>query len=101
MNVQVRRVLDDPRFHELVARRNRFSWLLVGAMIAIYFGFILTIAFNPGALATPLVAGSVTTIGFPLGVGVIVSAVLLTGVYVYRANREFDALNRQILEASE
>lgn len=101
MNVQVQRVLEDPRFHELVARRNRFSWLLAGAMAVIYFGFILTIAFNPGALAIPLAAGSVTTVGFPLGVGVIVAAVLLTGIYVYRANREFDALNRQILEASQ
>ncbi|MGE5476526.1 MAG: DUF485 domain-containing protein, partial [Bacteroidales bacterium] len=50
-------------------------------------------------LGTPL-SGGVTTIGFPIGIAVILSAVVLTGIYVRRANGEFDELNRQIIEES-
>ena len=91
------RVKRDPRFQELVAKRTRFAWILSGAMLAIYFGFIFIIAFAPKSLGTPL-AGGVTTIGIPLGLFVIVSAFVLTGIYVQRANSEFDALRRQIIE---
>ena len=36
------------------------------------------------------VGGGATSVGIPLGLGVIVSAILLTGIYVRRANGEFD-----------
>ena len=91
------RVKNDRRFQELVARRTRFAWLLSAAMLVIYFGFIFIIAFAPKILGTPIGSG-VTTIGIPLGLFVIVSAFVLTGIYVYRANTEFDALTREIIE---
>ena len=87
----------DPRFRDLVARRTRFAWSLSAAILVIYFGFIFIIAFAPGALGTPLGDG-VTTVGIPIGLIVIVSAFVLTGIYVYRANSEFDALTQQIIE---
>ena len=37
------------------------------------------------------------TWGIPLGVGLILSAFVLTGIYVRRANGEFDRLNAEIL----
>ncbi len=40
------RVRSDPAFRELVRRRSRLAWLLTAAMIVIYFGFVLTIAYN-------------------------------------------------------
>jgi uncharacterized membrane protein (DUF485 family) len=43
----------------------------------------------------------VTTIGFPIGVGVILSAIALTGVYVYRANGEFDELTKELIEGTK
>lgn len=86
-----RRIERDPDFQRLVARRSRFAWTLALAMAAIYFGFILLVAFDPKWLGTPLRDG-VTTIGIPLGLGVILSAFVLTGIYVRRANSEFDAL---------
>jgi uncharacterized membrane protein (DUF485 family) len=67
-------------------------------MLVIYFGFVLTIAFDPAFLGTPLSAGSVTTIGIPIGIGVIISAFVLTGIYVRRANGEFDELSNRIKE---
>jgi uncharacterized membrane protein (DUF485 family) len=91
------RVSKDARFQELVAKRSRFAWILSAAMLAIYFGFIFIIAFAPKSLGMPLGAG-VTTLGIPLGLFVIVSAFVLTGIYVRRANSEFDALTRDIVE---
>jgi uncharacterized membrane protein (DUF485 family) len=70
-------------------------------MLVIYYGFILVIAFAPKVLGTPLSAGSVITVGIPVGLGVIVSAFVLTGIYVFRANSQFDRLTREIKEELE
>lgn len=94
------RVKRDRRFQELVAKRTRFAWLLSAAMLVIYFGFIFIIAFAPKSLGTPIGSG-VTTIGIPIGLFVIVSAFVLTGIYVRRANTEFDAITRQIIEGAK
>jgi uncharacterized membrane protein (DUF485 family) len=91
------RIKGDRRFQELVAKRTRFAWMLSAAMLVIYFGFIFIIAFAPKSLGTPIGSG-VTTIGIPLGLFVIVSAFVLTGIYVHRANTEFDAITREIVE---
>jgi uncharacterized membrane protein (DUF485 family) len=94
------RVKRDPRFQDLVAKRTRFAWLLSAAMLAIYFGFIFIIAFAPKTLAIPLGSG-VTTVGIPIGLLVILSAFVLTGIYVRRANSEFDAITRAIVEEAK
>jgi uncharacterized membrane protein (DUF485 family) len=87
----------DPLFRELVDKRTRFAWQLSAAMLVIYFGFIAIIAFAPKVLATPIGSG-VMTVGIPVGLFVIISAFVLTGLYVYRANSEFDPITRQIME---
>lgn len=92
----VDRIKNDPDFLKLVSERSRFAWILTIIMLVIYFGFVLIIAFDPSFLGTPLFEGSVTTIGIPIGVGVILSAFILTGLYVRRANGEFDELTRRI-----
>ena len=63
----------------------------------IYVGFILLIAFAPHWLGTPLHEGTSVTRGIPIGIGVIIISFVLTGVYVWRANGEFDRLNREVL----
>lgn len=93
----VRRVQDDPGFGQLVRKRARLAWTLTALMVAIYFGFILTIAYAPELLAQTL-AGGVTTIGIPVGLGVILSAFVLTGLYVWRANSRFDEETKALLE---
>lgn len=96
----IRRVQADPQFHELVRRRARMAWLLSAAMVVIYFGFVLTIAYFPGLLSQSLLGG-VTTVGIPVGLGVIVSAFVLTGIYVARANSAFDDMTKEIIERSK
>lgn len=93
-------IKNNPKFHELVRKRTAFAWTLTAVMMAMYYGFILLVAYNKPFLATPLAQGSIATIGFPIGVGVILVSILLTGLYVRRANGEFDELNRQIIEES-
>jgi uncharacterized membrane protein (DUF485 family) len=100
MNVElsaVDKIKMDPQFHELVRKRTRFAWSLTITMLIIYFGFIGTIAFNKQVFAMPI-GSSVITIGIPVGLFVIFSAFILTGIYVRRANSEFDALTKQIID---
>ncbi|MDH1261878.1 MULTISPECIES: DUF485 domain-containing protein [unclassified Pseudomonas] len=93
-----RQIEQSPRFQELVSKRESFAWILSAAMLGLYLAFILLIAFVPELLGTRISADSTITWGIPLGVGLILSAFVLTGIYVYRANGEFDDLNKLILE---
>jgi uncharacterized membrane protein (DUF485 family) len=92
------RIRSNPKFVELERTRKTFAWTLTIIMLLIYYGFILLVAFTPGLLA--LNVGGQITLGFPLGLGVILSAVVLTGIYVFRANGRFDTLNRSIVESA-
>jgi uncharacterized membrane protein (DUF485 family) len=65
-------------------------------MLALYYGFILIVAFAPTVLGIPI--SGVITLGIPVGLFIIVAAFVLTGIYVRRANSEYDELNRQIIE---
>jgi uncharacterized membrane protein (DUF485 family) len=92
----IEKIQADPDFKELVSKRTKFSWMLTVLMLVVYFAFILTIAFNPSALGTPLSSDTVTTIGIPIGMAVIIFAFVLTGIYTKRANSEFDDLTNKI-----
>lgn len=87
-----------PRYQELVCSRKCFAWNLTFIILAIYYGFIMVIAFAPSWLGTPIAAGATTTIGIPVGVVIILAAFALTGIYVARANGRFDTLTKQIRE---
>ena len=95
-NNLVEKIYEDPKFQELVSKRSSFGWMLSIAMLVVYFAFILTIAFNPSVLGTPLNEGGVTSIGIPIGIVIIFFAFILTGVYVQRANTEFDEMTQEI-----
>ena len=89
------RILSNPKFQELVRTRSSFAWTLAAVMLAIYLGFIFLVAFAHDLMAAK-VGGGVTSVGIVLGLVVIVSAFLLTGIYVQRANGRFDALTRDL-----
>ena len=93
----VDKILKNPKYQELQAKRNSFGWLLAVLMLIVYYGYIALIAFNKPFLAQPLGAG-VTTVGIPLGMGVIVFTIVITGIYVRRANKRYDALTQDILK---
>ena len=93
----VDRVQKNPKFLEFVAKRNNYSILMTIISAAAYYGFILLVAFNGPWLGTKLGPGMVTSIGVPIGVSVIVFTIVVTWIYVRRANTEFDETNEAIL----
>jgi uncharacterized membrane protein (DUF485 family) len=94
----VTRIASHPKYHELRAKRTSFGWWLTLAMMVVYYGFILLVAFNKPFLSQRLGDG-VMTVGIPLGFGVIVFTVVITAYYVRRANSEFDDLTDTIRKA--
>ena len=92
----VSRVKANPKFAELIAKRNKYSWTLAILMLVIYYGFILLVAFDKQFLAIKI--GATITLAFPIGLGVILAAIIITGLYVLRANNVYDPMTRSIVE---
>ena len=97
-DARLERIRRDPRFEQLCQSRSRLAWTLSAIVLIVYLGFILLVAFGGAFLATPLVGGGVTTIGIVVGIGVILIAIVLTAIYVWKANTTFDDLTRGLLE---
>ncbi|MDT8992945.1 DUF485 domain-containing protein [Curvibacter sp. APW13] len=93
----VDKIQSHPKYRQLRAKRSSFGWLLTILMLVVYYGYIALIAFNKPFLATPIGSG-VTTVGVPLGMGVIIFTIVITAIYVRRANSEFDDLTAEILK---
>ena len=94
----IEKIQSHPRYAELRRQRNAFGWMLTALILVVYYGYIALIAFNKAFLAQPLGSTGVTTVGIPIGVGVILFTIVITGIYVRRANTEFDALKEQIIK---
>ncbi len=94
----VQRIANHPKYQELKAKRSRFGWWLTLAMMIVYYGFIVLVAFNKEFLSQKLGAG-VMTVGIPVGFGVIVFTIVITAIYVRRANNEFDELTEAVKKA--
>ena len=93
----VERIQRNPKYQQLKRTRSRYGWTLAILMLVVYYGYIGLIAFDKEFLAKPMGAG-VTTIGIPIGMAVIVFSIVITGLYVRRANGEYDRLTREIIE---
>ena len=85
----------DPNYHKLVKTRSRYGWTLTWSMMVVYYGFILLVAFNKEWMGTRLGEG-VMTWAMPVGLAVILFTIVITGIYVRRANSEFDELTAAI-----
>ncbi|MFM2059902.1 MAG: hypothetical protein RLY71_4287 [Pseudomonadota bacterium] len=92
---QIRR---NPKFTELVQRRSRLAWILVIAVMVIFYGLILTIAFNPAMMGIRLGEGSMVTLGVVTIFTMFVLFWALTALYVSRANGEFDRLTHELIK---
>ena len=91
------RIRANPKYQELVSKRNSYSWVMTILMLLVYYGYIVLVAFNKEFLAQKTGA-DVTSYGIPIGVGVIVFTIIITGIYIRRANTEFDALKEQVIK---
>jgi uncharacterized membrane protein (DUF485 family) len=93
----VDKIQKHPKYLELRKKRNLFGWSLTIVMMVVYYGYIALIAFNKPFLAQPIGSG-VTSLGIPIGMGVIAFTIVITAIYVRRANSEFDELTAAILK---
>lgn len=91
----LQRIAASPAYRELRARRLRFGWTLTIALLVVYYGFIGIIAFDKTLFAARLGSGVVTW-GIPAGFAVILFTIVITAIYVIRANGEYDALTERI-----
>ena len=73
---------------ELDAARWRVALGLTAAMVVLYFGFVLLVAYGRPLLAVQVVPG--LTLGILLGALVIVASWILTWVYVRWAATHYD-----------
>ena len=87
----------EDRLRQLHQARWRVALALTGAIVVIYFGFILLIAYRRDVLAARLAPG--LTLGIVLGALVIVASWLLTWFYVRWANATYDAELQRIKES--
>src|SRR6516164_2470799 len=94
-------IRNHPLFDELVRRRRRFVGWLTAATLVPYYAFILVASFAPQLLARKLTGASIINIGWPVGFALIFGTWLLTGIYIRRANGEFDELAARILAGSK
>ncbi|HMA40198.1 MAG TPA: DUF485 domain-containing protein [Gemmatimonadales bacterium] len=84
------------RLRAVAAARWKVAIALTGAMIVLYFGFVMLIAFDKPLLGRLLAPG--LSLGIVLGAGVIVCSWLLTWTYVRWANTRYDAELRALDE---
>ncbi|NRR32696.1 DUF485 domain-containing protein [Oxalobacteraceae bacterium] len=96
----VQRIKGDPNYRKLVNARSKFGWTLTWCMMAVYYGYILLIAFDKELLSAKTGAG-VMTWGMPIGLFVIIFTVLVTGFYVRRANGLYDELTHAIQQKAQ
>ena len=82
-------IRDETLLEQLAREKGAVSNRLTAIMLALYFGFVLLLAFAPQVLAGRV--GN-ATLGIPLGIGVIIGAWLLTGIYTRWANTRYDSL---------
>ena len=91
------KIAGHPKYQALKAKRTSFGWWLTLAGMLSYYGFILLVAFDKPLLSQKI-GGGVTTLGMPIGVAVIVFTIIITWIYIRRANSEFDSLTEQIVK---
>ncbi len=90
----VHELLESHDFKAMVGKRWAMSGILLLLLFATYYGYILIVALDKPFLSQKI--GVVTTLGIPLGVGVIIVAFILTAIYVVWANNKYDPEVRRL-----
>lgn len=98
--MQIDSIRQLPEYKALTQARNKIIWPLSVVTVLVYFAFILTIAFAPQLLGTPVSDGT-TSWGVVLGLSIILFCLLITGIYVYYANHVLEPLTHAIAKKVE
>jgi uncharacterized membrane protein (DUF485 family) len=98
-----RHIQADPRFHALERKRRNFTFLLLAILLANEAWYILATAFYPKLgfarlWGEPIAEGYATTWGIVIGIVQTVLYIALVGIYIHRANGEFEVLKNAIVK---
>ena len=94
------KILADPRFRQLVARRNRFAITLSLIVLGVYAGFVAIAVFAPSLFSMALFGTSAWCVGLIGGFCIQAYAFVMTGIYTTRANGQFDRLAREAIRGT-
>ncbi len=97
-DVVVNKIYNDPRFKDMVAKKQKFSLILLALTLGLYILLIVGTAFAPDLLGVPLSEKMVTTWGIPAGFFLIIWTILVTGYYVYKTNTYYDPLSANLIK---
>ena len=89
-------IRNNPKFDELVTKRQRFAVVLSVIVLVLFYGFIMQVGFFPEVFGKQIGDGKLTY-GVVAGFFQFVFFVLLTWLYVRRANTEFDQINEELI----
>ncbi|SRR5690606_16902904 len=93
----VQRVMANPKYKEMTKMRTTYGWVFSAIiLVAYYVGFIGIIAFDK-QLFSQSISGGAMTWGIPVGFGLMILIIALTGLYILIANTKFDAMERSLL----
>ena len=90
--------LDESAMHKIAAERFRLAIILTAIMLVSYFGFIMLVAFNKPLLSILLTPG--LSLGILLGALVIITAWILSFIYVRWANNHYDRIVAEAVSAA-
>ncbi len=91
----------NPKYQEFVAVRSRYSIIMAILGALAYYGFIGLVAYDKSFLAMKIGEGYTMSIGIPIGLGVILFTIIITWIYVRRANSEFDDTTVEIIKEAQ
>lgn len=95
MSNKLTEIRESSEYKTLISTRSKIKWTLATLMLFVYYAFIMVIAFEPDLFGTKIGEGH-TTIGIVIGLGIIFFSFLITGIYVYIANKVLEPLTKQL-----
>lgn len=92
--MNVKEVVNSQKFKKIVALRWGISVAMLLVLFVLYYGYVLTAAWNPEFMAKKV--GENMTFGILAAAVVIVVAWLMTVIYVYWANTKYDKVVEEL-----
>lgn len=93
-----KKILEHPEFQKMARKKSTLGWGFSALVFVMYVSYIGIIGISPESFAKPVSADGITTWGICIGLFVIVFSFLVTGLYVRKANGEFDRMTRKVID---
>lgn len=88
------------KFNKFISFRNKFSLFLSVIIMLCYYAFIISVGMFPEVLGYKIGPSSIT-LGILLGLTLIFTCIIITGIYTFIANKYFDKEQNEILSEME